>query len=59
MKRYFTQPRSWCDDDVYLDESSPHSMTVHESEGVAYTGLLNAESEPIFTTSRITMGFIK
>lgn len=59
MKRYFTRPKSWCDDDVYLDESPPQTMTVHEPEGSTYTGLLDANEEPIYSSTRITMGFIK
>lgn len=59
MKRYFAKPRAWCDDDVYLEEQPPHSMTVVETDSDHYTGLLNANGDPIYSSTRVTMGFIK
>lgn len=59
MKRYFTKPKSWCDDDVYLDEQPAQTMTIFEQEGCNHTGLLDENGNPIYSSSRITMGFIK
>lgn len=65
MKRYFTRPKQYIGDIepvFYVDADEPpllSNITVHELDGVNDTGLLDERGDPIYTTNRITLGFIK
>ena len=57
MDRYISH--AWVeDDDTWPDERERPTITVHEREGPAWTGLVDASGVPIYRVpSRVPMGY--